>query len=158
MPAFMRAVICKYTPRLRCSEKNAVVGEGTVLRASRPEEGCCDSERVGRVGCSKGGKQISDSNIDGLAWRLHHQTFLRLWSYSASSVFVVDPGRGQVQKSWIFQERLLAFIWHHKFPRVAQTSLRPGSWGQGGDVALERSTVDEELWRCGNLKEGDAEV
>lgn len=100
MPAFLKAVICKYTQWLRCSEKNSVLGEGTVPRASRHKEECCDSERVvGSVGCLKGGKQISDSNTDGLAWKLHHQIFPRLWSYSASSVFVVDLGTGQLQKS-----------------------------------------------------------
>lgn len=34
-----------------------------------------------------------------MAWKLFHQTFLRLWSYSASSVFVVGLGTGQLQKS-----------------------------------------------------------
>jgi len=68
MPAFMRAVICKYTPWLRCSEKKSVLGEGTVPRASRHKsEVCCDSERVvGRVGFFKGDKQISGSNTKGL--------------------------------------------------------------------------------------------
>lgn len=68
-------------------------------RASRHKEGRCDSERVvGRVSCFKGDKQISDSNTDGLAWKLC-QIFPRLQSCSASSVIVVDLGTGQLQKS-----------------------------------------------------------
>lgn len=70
MPAFMRAVICKYTAWLRCSEKNSVLGKGEVPKVSRHEEGCCDSERVvDRVGCFRGTNR--DSNTDGLALKFH---------------------------------------------------------------------------------------
>lgn len=32
----------------------------------------------------------------------------------------------------IFQKHLLALLWHHEFPRAAQTSPRLDSWSQGG--------------------------
>lgn len=120
---------------------------------------------MGRVGCFKGDKQISGSNIDGME-TLPPNLPEAVVLFCIFCVRCRPRDRPTAEKSdvavglhtQIFQEHPLALPWHHKFPRAAQTSPRAGSWGQGGEVALERSTVGGELWRCGNLKEGDSEM